>query len=94
MAETSSEPFRALASSLKECGFTTHASRLEDTLDGTWTTSSESIGELGSVVLDIRRECSPLTPEQKRLVKDCLRQVHGVWPGFGRLKGIWYRWFS
>jgi hypothetical protein len=93
MAETSSEPFRALASSLKASGYESHASRLEDTLNGTWTTSSELIGELGSAVLEIRRECSPLTPDQKRLVKDCLREVHRAWPGFGFLRGIWYRWF-
>lgn len=94
MTHTTSEPFHALASSLKESGLTAHASRLEDTLNGTWTTSSELIGELGAVVLEIRRECSALTPDQKRLVKDCLRQVHRVWPGFGFLHGIWYRWLS
>ena len=94
MAATSTKPFQALASSLKECGFATHAGRLEAALNGTWATSSELIGELGSVVLAIRRECSPLTPEQKSLVKDCLREVHGVWPGFGFLRGIWYRWLS
>lgn len=94
MPETSSEPFRALASSLRESGFAAHAGRLDDTLNGTWTTSSELIGELGSVVLAIRKECSPLTPDQRRLVRDCLRQVHGVWPGFGLLRGLWYRWFS
>lgn len=49
---------------LKECGLAAHASRLEDTLNGTWTTSSELIAELGSVVLEIRRECSPLTSDQ------------------------------
>lgn len=87
MAETSSEPFRALAASLKASGFATHASRLEETLNGTWTTSSELIAELGNVVLDVRRECSPLTPDQKSLVKTCLRQVRRVWPGFGLLPG-------
>lgn len=94
MAETSSERFLALASSLKESGFATHASRLEDTLNGTWTTSSELIAELGGVVLEIRRECSPLTPDQKRLVKDCLRQVRRAWPGFGFLHGVRHRWLS
>lgn len=94
MVETSTKPFVALASSLRESDFATHAGRLQDTLDGTWTTSSELIAELGSVVLRIRRECKPLTHEQKRLVKDCLRQVHGVFLGFGFLRGIWYRWFS
>lgn len=91
MANT--EPFRALASSLQASGFTTHARRLQDTLDGTWTTSSELMSELGGVVLDIRKECSPLTPDQRRLIKDCLRQVRGVWPGFGLLPGFWHRRF-
>jgi hypothetical protein len=45
-------------------------------------------------VLAIRRECFPLTQDQKRLVKDCLRQVRRVWPGFGLLQGIWPRWLS
>jgi hypothetical protein len=94
MSETSSEPFRALASSLKTTGFPAHAGRLEDVLDGAWTTSSELIAELGSAVLEIRRECSPLTRDQKRLVKECLRQVRRVWPGFGILRGIWPRWLS
>lgn len=89
MNETSSQPFHALASSLKEGDFRAHANRLEDILNGTWTTSSELIAELGSAVLDIRRECLPLTQEQKRLVKECLRQVRRVWPGFGILRGIW-----
>jgi hypothetical protein len=93
MAETSSEPFHALASSLKASGFATHARRLEDVLNGTWTTSSELMAELGGVVLEIRRECLPLTPDQRRLARDCVRQVHRVWPGFGFLRGLWYRWF-
>jgi hypothetical protein len=90
MAETA--PFCALALTLKEGGFTAHARRLEDILNGTWTTSSELIAELGNAVLDIRRECSPLTQDQKRLVKDCLRQVRRVWPGFGLWRGISLRW--
>ncbi len=94
MAETSSQPFHALAASMKEGGFAAHASRLEDTLNGTWTTSSELIAELGAVVLQIRAECSPLTQEQKRLIKDCLRRVHRAWPGFGFLRGLWHRWLS
>ena len=91
MSETSSEPFHALAASLKEGDFAAQASRLENVLNGTWTTSSELIAELGTAVLEIRRECSPLTPAQKQLVKECLRQVRRVWPGFGLLHGIWPR---
>lgn len=91
-AETSSEPFRLLAISLRESDFTTYASRLEDVLNGTWTTSSELIAELGSVVLEIRRDCSPLSSAQKRLIKDCLYQVRRVWPGFGLLQSVLPRW--
>lgn len=94
MSETNLQPFHALAASLRDGGFAMYARRLDDVLNGTWTTSSELIAELGSVVLEIRKECSPLTPDQKRLVNDCLRQVHRVWPGFGFLTGLWYRWFS
>jgi hypothetical protein len=93
MAETA--PFRALAASLKDSGFAAHASRMEDILGGTWTTSSELIAELGHAVLDVRRQCRPLTSEQQRMVRDCLRQVRSVWPGFGRWRGIslpWGRW--
>lgn len=94
MAEARSAPFHALASSLREGGFATHAGRLEDVLNGTWTTSSELIAELGRVVLEIRQECSPLAPDQRRLIRECLRQVHRAWPGFGGLRGLWHRWFS
>ena len=90
MADTA--PFRDLALSLKEGGFAAHARRLEDILDGTWTTSSELIAELGNAVLEIRRQCSPLTPDQARLVKDCLRQARSVWPGFGFWRGFPFRW--
>jgi len=83
----SSEPFRALAAALKHGGFSTHGSRLECILDGTWTTSSELVAELGSAVLAIRKECKPMSSAQKALVKECLRQVRKVWPGFG-----WFSW--
>lgn len=82
----SSEPFHALAAALQEGGFASHAARLEDVLNGTWTTSSELIAELGVAVLAVRKECRPLNAAQKVLVQECLRQVRGVWPGFGLLK--------
>jgi hypothetical protein len=88
MPETArSEPFYALASALKESGFTTHSRRLESILNGTWTTSSELIGELGLAVVAVRKECKPLSPAQKALLKECLRQVRKAWPGFG-----WFSW--
>jgi len=83
-----SEPFDALAASLKDSGFATHGNRLESVLNGTWTTSSELIGELGLVVVAIRKECRPLTAAQKALVKLCLKEVRKAWPGFG-----WFSWF-
>lgn len=84
MAETvSTEPFYALASSLRECGFATHSRHLEGILNGTWTTSSELIAELGQAVLAVRKECKPLGPAQRALLKECLRQVRKAWPGFG-----------
>jgi hypothetical protein len=79
----SSQPFHALAASLKESGFTTHSGRLENILGGTWTTSSELIGELGQAVVAVRKECKALNPAQRALLKDCLQQVRKVWPGFG-----------
>jgi hypothetical protein len=79
----SSEPFRALASALKGSGFTAHSRRLESILNGTWTTSSELIAELGQAVIAVRKECKPLSPAEKTLLKECLRQVRKVWPGFG-----------
>lgn len=83
----SSEPFHALAASLKESGFTALARRLEGILEGTWTTSSELIGELGVAVVAVRRECRPLSAAQKALVRQCLREVRKAWPGFG-----WFSW--
>jgi hypothetical protein len=60
---------------------------MESILHGTWTTSSELIGELGVAVLAIRKECRSLSPDQKALVKQCLREVRKAWPGFG-----WFSW--
>ena len=79
----SSTPFYALASALKEAGFTAHGERIDGVLNGVWTTSSELIGELGQVVLAARQECKPIDPATKALFKDCMRQVRTVWPGFG-----------
>jgi hypothetical protein len=79
----SSEPFHTLAAALKEGGFAAHSARLQSVLDGLWTTSSEFLAELGVVVIAIRKECRPLTSNQKALVKECLKQVRKAWPGFG-----------
>lgn len=83
----SSEPFHVLAASLKASGFAAQANRLEGILNGTWTTSTELIGELGVAVLAVRKECKPLSAHQKALVKQCLREVRKAWPGFG-----WFSW--
>ena len=83
----SSAPFYALSSALKEAGFTAHSEHIDSVLNGTWTTSSELIAELGQVVLRVRKECKPLSPALRILLKDCMRQVHTVWPGFG-----WLSW--
>ena len=88
----SSEPFHALAAALKASGFTNHSTRLEIVLNGTWTTSSELIAELGVVVIAIRKECRPLTSNQKALVKACMRQVRRAWPGFGLFSWLPLRW--
>ena len=79
----SSEPFVALAAALRDGGFSAYGDRLENILNGTWTTSSELIGELGAAVVTVRDECKPLSPAQQTLLKECLRQVRRVWPGFG-----------
>jgi hypothetical protein len=89
----SSEPFLALASALKDGGFAAHGQRLESILNGTWTTSSELIGELGVAVVAIRKECRPLNPAQKALLRECLRQVRKVWPGFGLFSWLPFRKF-
>ena len=92
MPETAStEPFRALASALKDGGFATHGSHLENILDGVWTTSSELVNELGQAVITIRKECKPLSPSQRALLKECLRQVRIVWPGFGMFSWLPFR---
>ena len=82
-APVSSTPFHTLATSLAASGFTAQAAQLQGVLDGCWTTSTEMIGELGTAVLQIRRECRPLTAEQKALVRECLHEVRKAWPGFG-----------
>ena len=84
----SSEPFIKLASVLRESGFTAHSRRVESILNGTWTTSSELIAELGQAVVAVRKECKPLSPVQKALLKECLREVRKAWPGFGLLSWL------
>lgn len=83
----SSQPFEALAASLRESGFAPQGDRIDAVLHGTWTTSSELIAELGVAVLAARKECRPLTPIQKALVRQCLSEVRKAWPGFG-----WFSW--
>jgi hypothetical protein len=90
-ARVRSEPFHALAAALKLSGFTDHSTRLENVLGGTWTTSSELISELGVVVIAIRKECRPLTSDQKALVKECMKQVRKAWPGFGLFSWLPFR---
>jgi len=87
----SSEPFNVLAASLRESGFTAQGKHLESILNGTWTTSTELIGELGVAVLAIRKECKPLSANQKALVKQCLREVRKAWPGFGLFSWFQFR---
>jgi hypothetical protein len=87
----SSQPFHALAASLQEGGFAAQGERLESILNGVWTTSSELILELGVAVLAIRKECQPLSADQKVLVKQCLREVRKAWPGFGWFSGWPFR---
>jgi hypothetical protein len=90
-ASLSSEPFVDLAAALKAGGYTSHGTRLEEVLNGTWTTSSELITELGVVVIDIRKECRPLTSQQKALIKECMKQVRRAWPGFGLFSWLPFR---
>jgi len=82
-ASVSSEPFHALAAALRESGLAAESSRLENVLNGTWTTSTELIGEHGVAVVAIRKECKSLSAPQKALVRQCLREVRKAWPGFG-----------
>lgn len=84
----SSQPFETLATSLRENGFITQSERISGVLNGTWTTSSELIAELGAAVVAARRECRPLSSPQKALIKQCLYEVRKAWPGFGR-----FRWW-
>ena len=87
----SSEPFRALAAALREGGFQSQGARLDAVLSGTFTTSSELIGELGSAVVAIRRQCAPLSRAQRSLIRQCLKEVRKTWPGFGWLDWLRFR---
>lgn len=82
-APIQSEPFHRLAVELRDNGFVDHSERLQGVLDGVWTTSTEMLGELGTVVLAIRKECRPLPPRLKQRTQECLREVRKAWPGFG-----------
>lgn len=81
-------PFYALAHALRVAGFEGQAQKLDDVLQGVWTTSSELIGELGAVVLLVRKECRPLNQAQRALLKACALEVRKAWPGFG-----WRYWW-
>lgn len=87
MKSVSTKPFHALASVLREGGFATHGDRLENILDGVWTTSTELIAELGQAVVTVQKECKPPSPAQKVLVKECLQEVRKALPGFA-----YFRW--
>lgn len=91
-SSVSSKPFYTLMASLRESGFASHATRLDEVLNGTWTTSTELIGELGAVVCAIRAECNPLSSTQKQLLRECLREVRKAWPGFGLFSWFRFRW--
>ncbi len=82
-APIQSEPFQRLAAELRASGFIGHSDRLQSVLDGVWTTSTELVGELGIVVLAVRKECRPLSPGLKQQTQECLREVRKAWPGFG-----------
>lgn len=81
-------PFHALAQVLRVAGFHGHAQQLDDVLQGVWTTSTELIGELGTVVLAVRKECRPLDRAQRALLKACALEVRKAWPGFA-----WHFWW-
>jgi len=87
-ASVDSAPFHVLAASLRDSRFAAHGLRLESVLDGTWTTSSELIAELGAAVVAVRKECRPLSSDQKVLIKQCLSEVRKAWPGFGWLSWV------
>ncbi|MDT8991930.1 hypothetical protein RQP54_13750 [Curvibacter sp. APW13] len=90
MQSASSEPFERLAHRLKAVGFPEQAAQLDAVLQGVWTTSSELLGELGRVLLLIRRECRPRDAETKALLKICANEVRKAWPGFGWC--YWWPW--
>jgi hypothetical protein len=77
------EPFERLALSLRGSGKGAHADRLEQALGCPCTTSSELIEGLGAVVVATRREGRPLSPEQRALIRRCLREVRKAFPGYG-----------
>lgn len=86
-----SEPFHILMESLKQGGFVAESNRLAQVLNGTWTTSSELIGELGLALLEIRKNRKSFSPAERLLLKRCMREVRKAWPGFGIFSWLPFR---
>lgn len=73
---------RGFSRRLESAGLESHAAKLRHRLDAVaWTTSSELIGELGRLFLDLeKRASSSLDPRLQSDLERALRAVREVWP--------------
>lgn len=78
------EPFHRLIVSLQSDGLQKESVLLQHLIcDVAWTTGSELVGELGSVITRIDKEHSTgLSPESKSNLIEAMRVVRRVWASF------------
>ena len=70
----------AIREKLSSRGFSAAADRLEEILQGVWTTSNELYGELSVALRQIRRECSDLPPDIAAEVDRLIESIDHICP--------------
>lgn len=79
------EPFEKLILALNEGGLVTESKKLDYLLHKVaWTTGSELLGDIGGEITDIDSNALQLSSKTKAVMKECLRMVEQVWPGFSK----------
>jgi len=68
----------AIGDKLRSHGFTTEADRLEQILEGVWTTSNELYGELFVALKRIRRERSDLPPDIGAEIDRLMKSINSI----------------
>ena len=73
---------RAFSDKLREASLEFEAKKIRHRLDEVaWTTSSELFGELGSLLLELKRDAAPNLSRTLQVdLERCLNAIRKVWP--------------